>query len=42
MKLFIKIYAENLDSACSTIPLTIKYVLPHEITLGDLKDEIEK
>jgi hypothetical protein len=42
MKLFIKIYAENLESASSTIPLTIKYLLPHEITLGELKDEIEK
>ena len=37
MKLFIKIYADDLDSTCSTIPLTIKNVLPQEITLNELK-----
>lgn len=37
MKLFIKIYADDLTSTCSTIPLTIKNKLPHEITLNDLK-----
>ena len=42
MKLFIKIYAEDFDSACSTIPFTIKHALPFEITLADLKEEIER
>jgi hypothetical protein len=42
MKLFIKIYAEDFSSACSTIPFTIKGALPFEITLADLKDEIER
>ena len=37
MKLLIKIYADDLNSACFTIPLTIKNVLPNEITLLDLK-----
>ena len=41
MKLFIKIYAEDLESASSTIPFTIKNALPHEVTLGDLRKEIE-
>lgn len=40
MKLFIKIYAEDYGSTCSTIPFTIKYLMPHELTLADLKLEI--
>jgi hypothetical protein len=42
MKLFIKIYAEDFDSACSTIPFKIKYALPFELTLADLREEIER
>ena len=41
MKLFIKIYAEDLHSACSTIPFTIPNALPHELTLGELRKAIE-
>ena len=42
MKLFIKIYADDFESACSTIPFTIKHALPFELTLADLKEEIER
>jgi hypothetical protein len=42
MKLFIKIYAEDFDSACSTIPITIKSLQPQDLTLAELKLEIEK
>jgi len=42
MKLFIKIYAEDLTSACSTIPFTIKGAVPQDLTLGELKKEIER
>lgn len=40
MKLLIKIYADDLQSASSTIPFTIKDVLPNEMTLGMLKARI--
>ena len=42
MKLFVRIYAEDLQSACSTIRLTIKNANPGDLTLGDLRKEIEK
>lgn len=42
MKLFIKIYAEDLESACSTIPFVIKNAMPSNLTLGDLRTQIEK
>ena len=42
MKLFIKMYADDLQSTCSTIPFTIKSAMPNELTLLDLKNEIQK
>jgi len=42
MKLLIKIYAEDFDSASSTIPFTISHALPSELTLSDLRGEIER
>ena len=41
MKLLIKIYADDLTSASSTIPFTIKDKLPNELTLSDLKAAIQ-
>lgn len=37
MKLFIKIYAEDQNSVCSTIIFTIPNASPNELTLGDLR-----
>lgn len=42
MKLFIKIYADRLDSTSSTIPFHVKGATPNDLTLADLKAEIEK
>ena len=41
MKFFIKIYSEGLDSSSSTVPFTLKYTQPNELTLADLRMEIE-
>ena len=42
MKLFIKIYADRLDSTSSTIPFHVKGATPSDLKLADLKAEIEK
>ena len=42
MKLFIKIYADGLDSTSSTIPFHVKGATPNDLTLADLKAEIER
>ena len=42
MKLFIKIYAGGLDSTSSTIPFHVKGATPNDLTLADLKAEIER
>lgn len=42
MKLFIRIYAAGLDSASSTIPFHIKGATPNDLTLADLKAEIQR
>lgn len=41
MRLFVKIYADDLKSACSSIPVTIKGA-PFEITIGQMKQEMEQ
>lgn len=42
MKVFIKIYADGLDSTSSTIPFHVKGATPNDLTLADLKAEIER
>lgn len=40
MRLFIKIYADDLKSASQTTPLVIRGT-NHDLTIGQLKNEIE-
>ena len=42
MQLFLKIYSTTLESACSTMPITIRNKPYYEMTLKDLQTEINK
>jgi len=42
MKLVIKIYADDIESTSSTIPFHIRGATPNELTLADLKAEIQR
>lgn len=41
IRLFIKVYADDFKSACSTVPFAMKGT-PDQVTIHDLKVEIEK
>jgi len=40
MRLLIKVYADDLRSACTTCPLYLKVTSLSDLTLGQLKVEI--
>ena len=42
MKLFIRIYADGLDSTSSTIPFHVPGATPNDLTLADLKAAIHR